>query len=92
MTLSQPSVRSEGHGWGLAADDLRWFVQQWVPDPARRTDPTVSPLHAEVSGLRSVLGLWHVSPAAADVGETLFDRFAAVLRRQSRTRRPRPPR
>jgi hypothetical protein len=26
MTLSEPSVLQEGHGWGLAADDLRWFV------------------------------------------------------------------
>lgn len=51
MTLSEPSVGSEGHGWGLETDDLRWFVEQWVPDPARRADPTLSPLHADLSGL-----------------------------------------
>jgi hypothetical protein len=26
MTLSQPSIEREGHGWGLEADDLRWFI------------------------------------------------------------------
>jgi acetyl esterase len=51
MTLSEPSVASEGHGWGLEAADLRWFVEQWVPDPARRADPEVSPVHADLGGL-----------------------------------------
>jgi acetyl esterase len=51
MTLSEPSITREGHGWGLEADDLRWFVEQWVPDPARRADPAVSPLQADLSGL-----------------------------------------
>ena len=30
MTLSAASVEQEGHGWGLEADDLRWFVEQWI--------------------------------------------------------------
>lgn len=51
MTLSEPSVEAEGHGWGLEADDLRWFVEQWVPDPRRRADPRLSPLHADLTGL-----------------------------------------
>jgi acetyl esterase len=51
MTLSEPSVTSEGHGWGLETDDLRWFVEQWVPDPARRDDPAVSPVHADLRRL-----------------------------------------
>jgi acetyl esterase len=51
MTLSEPSITREGHGWGLEADDLLWFVEQWIPDPARRADPAVSPLHADLRGL-----------------------------------------
>jgi acetyl esterase len=51
MTLSEPSVTREGHGWGLEGDNLRWFVEQWVPDPARRGDPAVSPLQADLAGL-----------------------------------------
>lgn len=55
MTLSQPSVRTEGHGWGLEAGDLRWFVEQWVPDPRRRADPRLSPVHADLTGLPSAV-------------------------------------
>ena len=51
MTLSEPSVEREGHGWGLDADDLRWFMEQWVPDPGRRADPAVSPLAADLDRL-----------------------------------------
>ena len=51
MTLSQPSVEQEGHGWGLDADDLRWFVEQWLPDHALSPNPQVSPLHADLAGL-----------------------------------------
>jgi acetyl esterase len=51
MTLSEPSVESEGHGWGLETDNLRWFVEQWAADPARRADPALSPVHADLSGL-----------------------------------------
>jgi acetyl esterase len=51
MTLSEPSVTAEGHGWGLETGNLRWFVEQWVPDPAWRDDPAVSPVHADLRGL-----------------------------------------
>jgi acetyl esterase len=51
MTLAEPSITREGHGWGLEEDDLRWFVEQWVPDPAHRADPAVSPLQADLSAL-----------------------------------------
>jgi len=51
MALSQPSVSAQGHGWGLEEDDLRWFVEQWVPDPGHRADPAVSPLQADLHGL-----------------------------------------
>ena len=55
MTLSQPSLRQEGHGWGLEADDVRWSVEQWIPDPGRRASPGLSPVHAELSGLPPAL-------------------------------------
>jgi acetyl esterase/lipase len=51
MTLSQPSVEQEGHGWGLDADDLRWFVEQWIPGPRDRDNPAFSPVHADLDGL-----------------------------------------
>ncbi|MGB9377970.1 MAG: alpha/beta hydrolase fold domain-containing protein [Mycobacteriales bacterium] len=51
LTLSAPSVEQKGIGWNLTAAELRWFVEQWVPDAARRTDPALSPLFAELHGL-----------------------------------------
>jgi len=51
MTLAQPSVDQQGHGWGLEAEDLCWFVEQWVPDPDCRNDPIVSPRHADLAAL-----------------------------------------
>jgi acetyl esterase len=55
MTLRADSVTQEGHGWGLEADDLRWFVEQWLPDPDRCDDPQVSPAHADLTGLPPTL-------------------------------------
>jgi acetyl esterase len=51
MTLSGPGLRREGHGWGLEADDVRWSVAQWIPDPGRRADADLSPVHAGLAGL-----------------------------------------
>ena len=53
--LGLGSIAQEGHGWGLEADDLRWFVEQWLPDPDRCDDPQVSPAHADLTGLPPTL-------------------------------------
>ncbi|MBC6456989.1 alpha/beta hydrolase [Actinomadura sp. HBU206391] len=56
LTLSQPSVIEKGTGWGLDADAVAWGAEQWVPDPALRADPRISPLHAaEPAGLPPAL-------------------------------------
>jgi acetyl esterase len=44
LTFSRPSAVEKATGWGLEADDARWFAEQWVPDPVMRDDPRVSPL------------------------------------------------
>jgi acetyl esterase len=56
LTLSQPSIRSKGEGYGLEAGALRSFAGQWVPDPAMRATGAVSPLHApDLEGLPAAL-------------------------------------
>jgi acetyl esterase len=56
LTFAQPSVEAKAHGWGLDADDARWFAEQWVPDSARRADPRVSPLlEPDLTGLAPAL-------------------------------------
>jgi acetyl esterase len=77
MTLSEPSVTREGHGWGLEADDLRWFVEQWIPDPARRADPAVSPLHADLTGLPPAVIATAGHDPLHDEGEALARLIAA---------------
>lgn len=52
LTCAQPSMREKASGWGLDAETVRFFISQWVPEVARRSDPTVSPLFAaDLSGL-----------------------------------------
>lgn len=51
LTLTAASVTDKGHGWGLEAADLHWYVDQWAPDRAARLDPAISPLYAALAGL-----------------------------------------
>lgn len=39
----------------LNAQAIRWFTEQFVPEAARRSDPDVSPLWADLAGLPSAL-------------------------------------
>ena len=75
MTLSQPSIEREGHGWGLEADDLRWFIEQWIPDPRDRSGPALSPVHADLTGLPPAL-----VATAGRAGDELFRRFGEIVR------------
>lgn len=50
--LETPSARECAEGYGLTTLDMAWSWQQYVPDPAMRADPLVSPLRA-----RSLTGL-----------------------------------
>jgi acetyl esterase len=77
MTLSEPSVTAEGHGWGLETGNLRWFVEQWVPDPARRADPAVSPVHADLHGLPPAVIATAGHDPLRDEGEMLARLIAA---------------
>ena len=78
MTLSEPSVRAKGHGWGLDANDMRWSVEQWVPDPGRRADPDVSPVHADLAGLPPAVIATAEHDPLRDEGGTLARRMQAA--------------
>jgi acetyl esterase len=77
MTLSEPSVTAQGHGWGLEEDDLRWFVEQWAPDPARRADPDLSPLRADLAGLPPAVIATAGHDPLHDEGEALAQAISA---------------
>jgi acetyl esterase/lipase len=79
LTLSQPSVVSQGEGWGLDARDLRWFADQWAPDPARRATGAVSPLHADdLAGLPPALIVTAEHDPLRDEGDAYAGRLQAA--------------
>ncbi|UWX98338.1 alpha/beta hydrolase [Arthrobacter zhaoxinii] len=45
LTLSLPSVREKGEGWGLSARDLAFYISLWVPNASPETLAGFSPAH-----------------------------------------------
>ncbi|MFI6460544.1 alpha/beta hydrolase [Streptomyces sp. NPDC050538] len=79
LTLSRPSTRSKATGWGLATDDVAWGAEQWVPDPSRRADPGVSPLHAaDLGGLPPTVVVTAEHDPLRDEGDAYAARLAAA--------------
>ncbi|MBK3564741.1 alpha/beta hydrolase [Streptomyces sp. MBT62] len=79
LTLSCPSTRSKGTGWGLTTDDVAWGAEQWVPDPARRADPELSPLHAvDLGGLPPAVVVTAEHDPLRDEGDAYAARLAAA--------------
>ncbi|HUG06193.1 MAG TPA: alpha/beta hydrolase [Candidatus Limnocylindria bacterium] len=59
-----PSYRANGSGLGLTRSGMRWFWDNYVPDPKLRDEPYASPLRArDLSGLPPA----HVITAECDV-------------------------
>ncbi|MGW3103428.1 alpha/beta hydrolase [Streptomyces sp. NPDC001100] len=77
LTLSCPSTRSKATGWGLTTDDVAWGAEQWVPDPSRRADPEVSPLHAaDLRGLPPAVVVTAEHDPLRDEGDAYAARLA----------------
>ena len=76
LTLSQPSVRDEGTGWGLNADAVAWGAELWVPDADRRADPQVSPLYADLHGLPRAVVVTTEHDPLRDEGDAYAERLA----------------
>lgn len=51
LSLTSPSVAEKGHGWGLEAADIHWYVEQWVARREDRLDPGLSPIYAPLAGM-----------------------------------------
>jgi len=74
---SSPSMHEKGHGNGLDVADIEWFNSQWVPDPSKRRDPQVSPLHApDLTDLPAAVVITCEHDPLRDQGEA----YAARLR------------
>lgn len=69
------SMITNAHGYGLDVDDIEWFKRQWVPDPARWTDPDVSPLRADLTGFPETIIVTCELDPLRDQGEAFGDRL-----------------
>jgi acetyl esterase len=79
LTFAQPSVVEKATGWGLTAEGARWFAEQWVPDPARRSDPRVSPLlEPDLTGLAPAVVVTAEHDPLRDEGNAYAEQLAAA--------------
>ncbi len=75
--MDTPSVRENATGFGLTAEAMRWFWDQYVPDKSQRFHPVASPLRAEnLRGLPAAFVLTAEFDPLRDEGEA----YAARLR------------
>jgi len=75
--LRSRSAREYGSGYLSDVDDLRWYYDLYVPDPARRRDPEIDLLGADLHGLPpTVVGTAEFDPLH-DEGVELAARLTA---------------
>ena len=48
---SMPSVAENAGGYFLTGEDLVWFIDQYLPDPSMRAEPTADLINADLAGL-----------------------------------------
>jgi acetyl esterase len=78
-TFDTPSHLMFAEGYGLRRDTVRWFWEQYVPDPTRRRQSTASPLRADQRELARFPPTLIIT-AEADVLRDEGEAFAARLR------------
>lgn len=74
-----PSYREFAQGYYLGRESMRWFWDQYLPDPRRRGEVTASPLRAtleQLTGLPPALVVTSEADVVRDEGEA----YAAKLR------------
>lgn len=77
--LDTPSYRENAAGYMLTRDAMAWYWSQYVPDPARRSDPDAAPLRADdLAGLPPALVVTAGYDVLRDEAEAYARRLAAA--------------
>ena len=75
--FDRPSYVDNAEGYFLTAKDMRWFWDQYVPDPADRANPFAAPLRApDLRGVAPALVVTAEFDPLRDEGRAYGDRLA----------------
>ena len=73
------SYRDNAEGYGLSLAQMRWYWDQYVPDPEQRNNPLAAPLRAEsLGGLPPALVVTAEFDPLRDEGEAYAKRLAGA--------------
>jgi acetyl esterase len=78
LRLSTRSIEEFGHGWTLEADALRWALAQWLPPGVSPTDPAITPVLTDLSGLPPTVVITADHDPLRDEGDALADALRAA--------------
>jgi acetyl esterase len=77
--FERPSYREYAEGYLLTRESMRWYWEQYAPDPAVRVEPYAAPLRApSLAGLPPALVLTAEYDPLRDEGEAYASRLAAA--------------
>lgn len=74
--MTTPSQQANGQGYFLTTEQMRWFWDQYTPDPSMRSDPLASPANEErLEGLPPAVVLVAEYDPLRDEGEQYAERL-----------------
>ena len=75
--MDYPSARDNAEGYALTTSAMRWFWDNYAPDPADRADPLAAPVNAtDLAGLPPAIVVTAEYDPLRDEAEAYADRLA----------------
>lgn len=87
--MDYPSARENAEGFALTTAAMRWFWENYAPDPSDRLDPLAAPIHAtQLAGLPAAIVVTAEHDPLRDEGEMYAERLDRAGVRVVRHRYP----